>query len=109
MEARTMTLSNPDVADAPETGFLSLPNGCLCCSFKDMGIAAIEEMVAAQPAGVDWVVVELTGVADPGKWPLRTKLTTAPIAKSFWANEEMGDLILDGVVCVVDSRNVLKV
>lgn len=32
-----------------------------------------------------------------------------PIARSFWANEEMGDLILDGVVCVVDCRNVLKV
>ena len=45
---------------------LSLPNGCLCCSFKDMGIAAIEEMVAQQRDKVDWVVVELTGVADPG-------------------------------------------
>lgn len=33
----------------------------------------------------------------------------APIVKSFWSNEEMGDLFLDGVVCVVDSRNVLKV
>lgn len=34
-----------------------------------MGIAAIEEMVASQK-GVDWVMVELTGVADPGqlKW-----------------------------------------
>lgn len=31
-----------------------------------MGIAAIEEMVASQK-GVDWVMVELTGVADPGK------------------------------------------
>ena len=30
-----------------------------------MGIAAIEEMVASQK-GVDWVMVELTGVADPG-------------------------------------------
>lgn len=46
---------------------LTLPNGCLCCSFKDMGIAAIEEMVASQAGGVDWVLVELTGVADPGK------------------------------------------
>lgn len=45
---------------------LSLPNGCLCCSFKDMGIAAIEEMVAAQKEQIDWVLVELTGVADPG-------------------------------------------
>jgi G3E family GTPase len=31
-----------------------------------MGIAAIEEMVASQK-GVDWVMVELTGVADPGE------------------------------------------
>ena len=56
----------------------------------------MEEMAHAQ--GVDWVMVELTGLADPG-----------PIAKGFWENEEMGDLVLDGVVCVVDCRNVLKV
>ena len=42
--------------------------------------------------------------------PLRANTDPqAPIAKSFWVNEEMGDLILDGVVCVVDSRNVLDV
>ncbi|WWC70858.1 uncharacterized protein I206_104810 [Kwoniella pini CBS 10737] len=96
IEAKSLTLSNPD-SQSTSTEFLSLPNGCLCCSFKDMGIAAIEEMVANAPGGIDWVMVELTGVADPG-----------PIVRSFWANEEMGDLILDGVVCVVDSRNVMK-
>jgi G3E family GTPase len=83
-----------------------------------MGIAAIEEMVASQAGGVDWVLVELTGVADPGKYGfLQTshavyhayEASTAPIAKSFWTNEEMGDLILDGVICVVDSRNLEKV
>lgn len=101
---------------------------------------------------MDWVMVELTGVADPGGLscissptkskgeccgtrgissglvfpylvPLRCPVTvimvgkadldldsrSGPIARSFWANEEMGDLILDGVVCVVDCRNVLKV
>ncbi|WWD04965.1 hypothetical protein V865_003036 [Kwoniella europaea PYCC6329] len=96
IEAKSLTLSDPS-SQSTTTEFLSLPNGCLCCSFKDMGIAAIEEMVANAPGGIDWVMVELTGVADPG-----------PIVRSFWANEEMGDLILDGVVCVVDSRNVLK-
>jgi G3E family GTPase len=35
--------------------------------------------------------------------------STGPIAKSFWENEEMGDLVLDGIICVVDSRNILKV
>ncbi|KAL7420804.1 hypothetical protein Q5752_004757 [Cryptotrichosporon argae] len=95
IESKSLTLSNPSDPDAPSTQLLALPNGCLCCSVKDMGIAAIEEM--ARNERVDWVVVELTGLADPG-----------PVAKSFWANEEMGELVLDGVVCVVDSRNVLK-
>ncbi|WVQ83126.1 hypothetical protein IAT38_005264 [Cryptococcus sp. DSM 104549] len=95
IEAKALTLSDP-TNSTTSTEFLSLPNGCLCCSVKDLGIAAIEDMVANAPGGVDWVVVELTGVADP-----------APIVRTFWANEEMGDLILDGVICVVDSRNVL--
>jgi hypothetical protein len=45
-----------------------------------------------------------------GQRKLRARLTACavPIARSFWENEEMGDLVLDGVVCVVDSRNVLK-
>lgn len=63
--AKSLTLSDPD-SSSQTTALLSLPNGCLCCSFKDMGIAAIEEMVASQ-TGVDWVMVELTGVADPGE------------------------------------------
>ncbi|WVN85093.1 uncharacterized protein L203_100235 [Cryptococcus depauperatus CBS 7841] len=96
IESKALTFSGSNSSESTSS-FLSLPNGCLCCSVKDMGIAAIEEMVASAPGGVDWVVVELTGVADP-----------APIVRSFWSNEEMGDLILDGVVCVVDSRNVLN-
>lgn len=94
---KSLQMSNPDDPSSTTSSMLSLPNGCLCCSFKDMGIAAIEEMVAAQKDKIDWVIVELTGLADP-----------APIAKDFWTNEEMGDLILDSVVCVVDCRNVLR-
>ncbi|ORX33450.1 CobW/HypB/UreG, nucleotide-binding domain-domain-containing protein [Kockovaella imperatae] len=96
IEAKSLTLCDPSTGEQ-STSFLSLPNGCLCCSVKDLGIAAIEEMVVNQRDKVDWVMVELTGVADPG-----------PIAKSFWENEEMGDLVLDGIVCVVDSKNFLK-
>lgn len=58
-------MSNDD--GSTSSNMLTLPNGCLCCSFKDMGIAAIEEMVAQQRDKVDWVVVELTGLADPGE------------------------------------------
>jgi len=59
-------MSNPD-SNSQTQSMLTLPNGCLCCSVKDMGIAAIEEMVAAQREKIDWVLVELTGVADPGE------------------------------------------
>lgn len=95
IEEKALTLNDP-ATQARTESFLSLPNGCLCCSVKDMGIAAIEEMVQGIQGGVDWVLVELTGLADPG-----------PIARRFWSNEEMGDLVLDGIVCVVDCKNVL--
>ena len=118
--AKSLNFSD-GTTNAQSSSMLSLPNGCLCCSFKDMGIAAIEEMVAAQKDQIDWVLVELTGVADPGECAIlggcwhgvlrlhTMSLTLGPIAKSFWGNEEMGDLILDGIVCVVDCRNILKV
>ena len=74
-----------------------------------MGIAAIEEMVTQQE-GVDWVIVELTGIADPGtSTPACLTEEEAPIAKTFWANEEMGDLLLDGVICIIDCKNFLIV
>jgi G3E family GTPase len=67
MAAKSLQMSNPTDPNAPSSSMLSLPNGCLCCSFKDMGMAAIEEMVAAEREKIDWVVVELTGLADPGE------------------------------------------
>lgn len=68
LAATAMSFSAEQEKEA-QTSFLSLPNGCLCCSILEPGITAIENMVAERPDGdkVDWVVVELTGVADPGE------------------------------------------
>ncbi|KAI9512465.1 CobW domain-containing protein [Russula earlei] len=76
--------------------FLELSNGCLCCSIKDSGIAAIEKLMQRKGA-FDYILLETTGLADPG-----------PIASIFWRNEEFNrgkgkDIVLDGVVCVVDA------
>lgn len=64
----------------------------------------------------DYILLETTGLADPG-----TSLISAlvircphhavcqgPIASIFWRNEEFNrgkgkDIVLDGVVCVVDA------
>ncbi|KAJ7134518.1 CobW/HypB/UreG, nucleotide-binding domain-containing protein [Mycena epipterygia] len=75
---------------------LELANGCLCCSIKDIGIAAIEKLMQRKGA-FDHILLETTGLADPG-----------PIASLFWHNEEFAtglgrDISLDGVICVVDA------
>ena len=46
--------------------FLELANGCLCCSIKDSGVAAIENLMKRKGA-FDYILLETTGLADPGK------------------------------------------
>ena len=90
-------MSSPDDPTAEQSEeFLELANGCLCCSIKDIGIAAVEKLMKRKGA-FDYILLEATGLADPG-----------PIASIFWHNEEFAtglgqDIVLDGVVCVVDA------
>ncbi|RPD62474.1 cobW-domain-containing protein [Lentinus tigrinus ALCF2SS1-7] len=96
IEAKTINVSSPDDPSQQSEEFLELANGCLCCSIKDTGVAAIEKLMQRKGA-FDHILLETTGLADPG-----------PIASMFWQNEEyaMGlgrDIHLDGVVCVVDA------
>lgn len=77
--------------------WLELKNGCLCCSVKDNGVKAIENLMLKR-GKFDYVLLETTGLADPG-----------PIAKVFWLDKELGsDIYLDGIVTVVDSKHVLE-
>ncbi|KAI0269861.1 CobW/HypB/UreG, nucleotide-binding domain-containing protein [Gloeopeniophorella convolvens] len=97
IESRAINVSSTSdpYAETSEE-FLELSNGCLCCSIKDTGVAAIEKLMQRKGA-FDYILLETTGLADPG-----------PIASIFWRNEEFNrrngkDIILDGVVCVVDA------
>lgn len=84
------------VTDEGETysEWLELRNGCLCCSVKDNGVAAIENLMKKR-GKFDYILLETTGLADP-----------APVAAMFWLDEELGaDVYLDGVVTVVDSKH----
>jgi len=76
--------------------WLELRNGCLCCSVKDNGVAAIENLMKRR-GKFDYILLETTGLADP-----------APVAAMFWLDEELGaQVYLDGVITVVDSKNCL--
>ncbi|KAF5315146.1 hypothetical protein D9619_007050 [Psilocybe cf. subviscida] len=93
--AKTINVASAEDPSGESEEFLELANGCLCCSIKDTGIAAIERLMLKKGA-FDYILLETTGLADP-----------APIASMLWHNEEyangLADIILDGVVCVVDA------
>lgn len=77
--------------------WLELRNGCLCCSVKDNGVKAIENLMTKK-GKFDYILLETTGLADPG-----------PIASIFWLDDELGsDIYLDGIVTVVDAKYGLK-
>ncbi|KAF9582592.1 COBW domain-containing protein 1 [Lunasporangiospora selenospora] len=77
--------------------WLELKNGCLCCTVKDNGVLAIENLMKKK-GKFDYILLETTGLADPG-----------PIASIFWMDDDLGsDIYLDGIVTLVDSKNVRK-
>ncbi|CAG8679015.1 11858_t:CDS:2, partial [Funneliformis caledonium] len=75
--------------------WLELKNGCLCCSVKDNGVKAIENLMQKR-GKFDYILLETTGLADPG-----------PIASMFWLDDELGsDLYLDGIITLVDAKYI---
>lgn len=65
---------------------------------RDNGVLAIENLMKKK-GKFDYILLETTGLADPG-----------PIASIFWMDDDLGsDIYLDGIVTLVDSRNIYKV
>ena len=78
-------------------GFFELNNGCICCTVKSDLLNTLEQLVLHKHK-FDYVIIETTGVSNPG-----------PIVSTFWVDKELeSSLYIDGVVCVVDSLNILS-
>ena len=76
-------------------GFYELSNGCLCCTAKDDLVATLEKLVARRER-FDHVLIETSGLADPG-----------PVAAAFWGDAGAEPVFsLDGVVCVADAGRI---
>lgn len=95
-----MGIESPLITDSQGEAFkdiVELPNGCLCCSAKDGLISALDRLLEERQR-FDYVLVEATGIADPES-----------ICEIFWVDEELGSRVyLDGIVTLVDCRNVLS-
>ena len=75
---------------------IELPNGCVCCTVKDSLVETLECLIAKK-SDLDYILIEASGMADPG-----------PIASVFWLDEALESrLRLDGIVTLVDGRHIL--
>lgn len=79
------------------TDLIELPNGCVCCTVKDSLVETLESLVNKR-SDLDYIIIEASGMANPG-----------PIASVFWLDDAIESrLRLDGVVTLVDAKNVQR-
>ncbi len=79
---------------------VEMNNGCICCTVRGDLIVALTSLAQKRAAGeidFDRVVIETTGLANPG-----------PVAQTFFVDEEVGaHYMLDAVITVVDARHAM--
>ena len=71
-------------------------NGCVCCTVRG-DLVRIAHGLLARPGGFDAIVVETSGLADPG-----------PVAQTFFLDQFLQTrTALDSVTTVVDAKHIL--
>jgi G3E family GTPase len=74
---------------------VEMNNGCICCTVRGDLIRIFGNLMQKR-ARFDHVIIETTGLADPG-----------PVIQSFFVDEVMrSQTMLDAVVTVVDSKHI---
>jgi G3E family GTPase len=80
---------------------VEMNNGCICCTVRGDLIVGLSDLAKRRAAGeiqFDRVVIETTGLANPG-----------PVAQTFFIDDEVGaNYMLDAVVTVVDARHAMQ-
>jgi G3E family GTPase len=80
-----------------EEEILELNNGCICCTVRGDLTRAVRNLLA-RTGGIDRIVIETTGLADP-----------APVIQSFILEETLrSNTELDAVVTLVDARHLYQ-
>ena len=82
------------VINADEEVF-EMSNGCICCTVRGDLIRILGNLMKRRDK-FDYVLVETTGLADPG-----------PVAQTFFMDDEIRDeFTLDGIVTLVDAGHI---
>ena len=85
------------VADTNEQ-IIQMNNGCVCCTIREDLRTTLSELAEKRRKGeltFDRVVIETTGLADPG-----------PVAQTFFMDDEIAEsYLLDSILTLVDAKH----
>jgi G3E family GTPase len=85
------------VSDTTEQ-IIQMNNGCVCCTIREdlrSALATLAEKRRKGEISFDRVVIETTGLADPG-----------PVAQTFFMDDEIAEsYLLDSVLTLVDAKH----
>ncbi|HEU4460919.1 MAG TPA: GTP-binding protein [Methylibium sp.] len=77
---------------------VQMNNGCICCTIREDLRATLAELAEKKRKGeldFDRVVIETTGLADPG-----------PVAQTFFMDDEIAEgYLLDSILTLVDAKH----
>ena len=87
-----------DIIEKSDEQIVEMNNGCICCTVRGDLIKILGELKDKRASGrlkFDRVVIETTGMADPG-----------PVAQTFFTDEDIGSYyLLDSILTVVDAKH----
>src|SRR2546430_14416073 len=89
------------IIEKSDEQIVEMNNGCICCTVRGDLIRILGTLKEKRDQGAlkfDRVVIETTGMADPG-----------PVAQTFFTDEEIGNYyLLDSIITVVDAKHAPK-
>jgi len=90
-----------EIIEKAEEQIVEMNNGCICCTVRGDLIKILGSLKEKRDRGslkFDRVVIETTGMADPG-----------PVAQTFFTDEEIGNYyLLDSIITLVDAKHAPK-
>ncbi|HVZ45392.1 MAG TPA: GTP-binding protein [Ramlibacter sp.] len=94
-------IDNDILVNETKEQIVQMSNGCICCTIREDLREALQALAAKKRKGLldfDRVVIETTGLADPG-----------PVAQTFFMDDEIAEsYLLDSILTLVDAKHADK-
>jgi G3E family GTPase len=91
-------IDNDILSVSTEEQIIQMSNGCVCCTIREDLRTTLAELAEKRRKGelhFERVVIETTGLADPG-----------PVAQTFFMDDEVaGSFLLDSILTLVDAKH----